>query len=301
MRGAGADSGGLRKGTPAGKGMGVGRDRSQDGSEGPEGPGRYTNSLNQVGRSDSGLADGDALFVGMGAICDTAARLTGADGAAIAVLTSSGDVRELVHATDPLAQQIDELQFTLGEGPCLDAYRHDQAQLCARLDQQEYARWWPGFTAELVGLGVAAVFAFPIPGELRPMGVLELYRRTVGALTEHELGSARVCATAIRAGLEANWRTQVTRSGGPSAAVQAAALHGVAAPTPEDPFTRSQVHVAAGMVAVQLKESTRDGLARLRAYAYTHRRSVLAVAADVVSRRLSFENLDHDDDGGGFR
>jgi hypothetical protein len=277
--------------------MRVGGDGSRDGARRSAGVGRPSGSPTEDEESHLAPNEGDSLFVGMGAICDTAERLTGADGAAVAVLASSGEVRELVHATDALAQQIDELQFTLGEGPCLDAYRRNEAQLCAELDDREYAQRWPLFTAESAALGAAAIFAFPVPGELHPMGVLELHRRTVGPLTARELESAQMCATAIRVALEANWHAQVVRSGSVAAAVEAATLHGIAAPAPEDSFTRSQVHVAAGMVAVQLKVPGQDGLARLRAYAYTNRRSVVAVAAEVVSRRLSLQDPDDDDDG----
>ena len=61
-----------------------------------------------------------------------------------------------------------------------------------------------------------------------------------------------------------------------------------------DPFTRTQVHVAAGMIAVQLNLPTTDALDRLRAHAFAQRRSIVAVAADVVARRLSFRDLDDD-------
>ena len=275
-------------------------DRPQDGMGGPDGA--AGDRAARPNRFDAGATGGDSLFLGMGAICETAARLTGADGAAVAVLTSSGDVRELVHATDALSQQIDELQFTLGEGPCLDAYANNQERLCGTLDDSECALWWPMFTAEAVELGVAAVFAFPVPGALRPMGVLELYRRTVGELTDREHASALVCATAIRGALETNWNVQVARSGSAKAAVEAASVLGAVATQAEDPFTRSQVHVAAGMIAVQLRTTTHDGLSRLRAYAYAQKQSVVAVAADVVSRRLSFEGLgDGDERGRGSR
>lgn len=246
-------------------------------------------------RNPAAPAD-ESLFGGLGAICDAAARLTGADGAAVAVLT--GDVRELVHATDALAQQIDELQFTLGEGPCLDAYGNNRDQLWATVEDEEFTRRWPLFTAELSELGVAAVFALPVPGERRPMGVLELYRCTAGALTELELASAQTCAEEIRRKLEVNWEDHLLRSGGAEAAVESAAANGGAFDD-QDRFTRSQVHVAAGMVAVQLKVSTQDGMTRLRAYAFAQNRSVVAVAADVMNRRLSFRDLDRDDDQAG--
>ncbi|KAA0111506.1 GAF domain-containing protein [Mycolicibacterium sp. P9-22] len=251
-----------------------------------------TTSRGEDAESNLFRIDGESLFVGLGTICDTAARLTGVDGAAVAVLT--GDVRELVHATDALAQQIDELQFTLGEGPCLQAYAQDHDELWPSIEDREFARRWPLFTAEVLPLGVAAVFAFPVAGATRPMGVLELYRRTPGALAPSELHSARTCSTAISDRLGANWQSQVQRSGGALAAVEAVGLHDGSSTHVDDRFTRGQVHIAAGMVAVQLKVSTQDGMTRLRAHAYAERRSVVAVAADVVSRRLSFRDLDDD-------
>jgi hypothetical protein len=45
----------------------------------------------------------DPLFVGVGAICHTATRLTGVDGAAVAVLAITRGARELAYATDALA------------------------------------------------------------------------------------------------------------------------------------------------------------------------------------------------------
>lgn len=257
---------------------------NSDGSSATAGRGRTDAESNPF------RAKGESLFVGLGAICDTAARLTGVDGAAVAVLT--GDVRELVHATDPLAQQIDELQFTLGEGPCLDAYGHNRDELWATIEGGEFARRWPLFTAEVVPLGVAAVFAFPVDGAARPIGVLELYRRTPGALAPREVEAARTCTTAISHRLGSNWQSQLRRSGSAQAAIEAVGVRDGASIHADDRFTRGQVHIAAGMVAVQLKISTQDGMTRLRAYAYAERRSVVAVAADVVSRKLSFRDLD---------
>lgn len=244
----------------------------------------------RAGRTAESWAGGDdALFVGVGAICDTAARLTGTDGAAVAVLTSKMVVRELVYATDALAQQIDEVQFTLGEGPCLDAYHHDVELLCPHLSHPDFEMRWPGFTGEVTGLGVSAVFAFPVPGAHRPLGVLELYRSTSGELRDGEHRAAQVCATAVGNALESNWRDALLRSTSEDAAIEEAALYATEF-SHTDPFTRSQVHVAAGMVAVQLSVSSDEALDRLRAYSYAQSRSVLAVAADVVARRLSFRD-----------
>jgi hypothetical protein len=234
--------------------------------------------------------DGGPLFTGIGAVCETAARLAGADGAAVAVLTASTRVRELVYATDAISQQIDELQFTVGEGPCLDAYLHDRPELYPDLDAPDVLSQWPAFCVDAVNLGARAVFAFPVPGQQRPLGVLELYRRTVGGLADREKDSAMVCAKAVGKTLLANWESHATHSISTESAIDTAAVSGAGFREPTDPFTRSQVYVAAGMVAVQLAVSAEEALDRLRAYSYARGLSVTAVAADIVARRLSLRD-----------
>lgn len=235
----------------------------------------------------------DPLFLGIASICETAARLTGVDGAALAVLTASRGIRELVHATDAVAQQLDELQFVLGEGPCLDAYQQSEPQLCAHTEDDAVHERWPAFASELVALGVEAVFAYPVPGRQRPLGVLELYRHTSGPLSETEQQSAQVCAAALQTTLENNWREHLQRSHTEDAALEAIVVEAGTDARPEA-FTRSQVHIAAGMVAVQLEIPTSEALDRVRAYAYGQNRSVIAVAADIVARRLSLSHLNGD-------
>ncbi|GAA1681056.1 hypothetical protein MMUR_06430 [Mycolicibacterium murale] len=236
-----------------------------------------------------------ALFTGVAAMCDTAARLAGVDGAAVAVLSAGSAVRELVHATDTMAQHLDELQFTVGEGPCLDAYRHDRLELHGHLlDENAAMHRWPVFTAEVSALGVCAVFAFPVPGAAGPAAVLELYRLTPGDLSDHERDAAMTCAAAIGATLQQNWSLQLAAAPTPSAAIDAAAEAGAHLHHAADPFTRSQIHTAAGMIAVQLGVPTTEALDRLRAYSFTEHRPITSIAAEVIERRLSFR--EHRDD-----
>src|SRR5258708_24359593 len=110
----------------------------------------------------------------------------GADGAALEVLTRSLRFRELVYATDTIAEKLDELQYTIGEGPCLDAYFYDSPQFYPELESVAQTSRWPTFAADATQLGVRALFAFPVPDGQRPMGVLELYRRTAGSLAVSE-------------------------------------------------------------------------------------------------------------------
>jgi hypothetical protein len=217
---------------------------------------------------------------------------TDADGVALAVLTRSRRVRELAYATDPLAQQLDELQYTIGEGPCFDAYLHDAVQCYPELNSVAETGRWPIFAASATELGVQALFAIPIPDGRRPMGVLELYRRATGVLADSEMAAACESAAAIADRLELNWQEHRARYGSAEQAIDAAASSN-ASQEPIDPFTRTQVHVAAGMVAIQLAISAEEGVDRLRAHAYASARPLSSVAADIIARRLTLSA--HDD------
>ncbi len=220
-------------------------------------------------------------------MCETAQRQTGTDGAALAVLTRSSHTRDLVYATDTIASQLDELQFTIGEGPCLDAYHYNAPRFYPELDNVAQTSRWPTFAADATRLGVHALFALPVPDGQRPMGVLELYRRTAGSLTNAEYASAAAIAAAIGGRLQSNWRAYAAHFDSAENAIDAAATAGAASHEPADAFTRTQIHVAGGMIAIQLAVNVDEAIDRLRAYSYACNRSLASVAADVIAGRLA--------------
>src|SRR5947209_17491883 len=122
-------------------------------------------------------------------------------------------MRELVYATDTVAQQLDELQYTLGEGPCLDAYLNDSPQTHPELTRIPQTSRWPTFAAAAAQLGVRALFAFPIPDDQQPMGVLELYGRTASNLTKDEYVGASASAATIGGRLHSNCNDVVSHLG----------------------------------------------------------------------------------------
>jgi hypothetical protein len=64
--------------------------------------------------------------------------------------------------TDPVSEQLAEVQLTLGEGPCHDVLASAAPVLAGDLGDAESARRWPGFTPAAGRLGATAVFAFPL-------------------------------------------------------------------------------------------------------------------------------------------
>jgi hypothetical protein len=134
---------------------------------------------------------------------------------------------------------------------------------------------WPGFAQAALVEGVGAVFAFPLViGGIR-LGMLELFRRRPGELSGSGLADATVLTSlAIDAvlGDAETARREGRRWPGPTLSSQ-------------------DVHIAIGMLAVQLQLSLEDAFARLRAHAYAEQRPILDVARDVLRRRIPLENL----------
>ena len=235
-------------------------------------------------------AAGPSVFTGISQLCETVVRLSGVDGAAIALLTRSSRVRDLVYATDGTAQQIDELQFTLGEGPCLDAYHDHSNQLLPDLSDPSANERWPVFVGEARDLGIRSVFAFPVVESGNPLGVLELYRRTAGALAVDELNAALTIAATAAFTVRQNWDAYLARSEAFEGADAAAENLSEAQVDAPGAFSRSQVYLASGMAAVQLGVPAGEALDRLRAYSYQHGRSIKDVSDDVVARRLNLRD-----------
>src|SRR5689334_10400787 len=85
-------------------------------------------------------------------------------GAAMAEVTvmASPMARETVYATDGIAADLEELQLTLGEGPCMDAFSGGGPTLAIDLRAPEFQVRWPAFTPAAISSGAAAVFALPL-------------------------------------------------------------------------------------------------------------------------------------------
>ncbi|WP_461418617.1 GAF and ANTAR domain-containing protein [Gordonia sp. GN26] len=246
-------------------------------------------------RPPAGTREGSPVFAGVAEVCETAVRWCGVDGAAAAMFTKELGVRELVYATDPVAHRIDDLQFTLGEGPCLDAYLLSTPQLVDDVTATDAGAHWPAFMAEVADAGVAAVFAFPVEDDGRPLGVLELYRTTAGPLSEAEIARATACADSAARTIADNWSRYLDESDSSSPAD--AMAEEMSATDQSGEFSRSRVYTASGMLAVQLVVLPDEALDRMRAYAFRSGRPIGRVADDIIARKLTGADLDDPDRG----
>jgi GAF domain len=209
-----------------------------------------------------------------GPLCQVAADIIGLTGAGVMVL-HDGVPQASLCSTGPVSALIEELQYTLGEGPCIDAYRTGaviaEPDLAAPATQR-----WPAFTPEALGAGARAVFGFPIRIGAARIGALNVFRDGAGPLSDDQHADALVMADVIA------WTILAFQDHAESGAIAVelnADIHSV-------------VHQAAGMVSVQLGISVGDALARLRAHAFGVERSITEVARDVVARVLSLNPLE---------
>jgi GAF domain-containing protein len=184
----------------------------------------------------------------------------------------SGDLPQgSLCTTNSVSSLINELQFTLGEGPCIDAYHHDKVVLEPDLAHPATPRWF-AFTPQALEAGIRAIFGFPLREGAARLGALHLYQDQPGQLSDDQHADALVLAEVIA--------RQVinTQAGAPPGTVAEELAAGA--------DFHSIVHNAVGIVSVQLGVSVTEALVRLRAYAFSENRLVRDVAEDVVTRRL---------------
>jgi hypothetical protein len=203
-------------------------------------------------------------------LCGACPPIMGVNGAGV-MLMSDDIPRGSLCSTDGVSQLIEDLQYTLGEGPCVDAHRYDR--VVAEPDLAEpVTRRWPAFTPPALRAGVRAVFGFPLRVGTVHLGALNLYRDLPGPLTSDQQADALVMAD-----VAARWVLE-TQAGAP--------LDTVAVELETGADFHFSVHNAAGMVSVQESISVSEALIRLRAFAFSSDRLLADVAQDVIARKL---------------
>ena len=223
------------------------------------------------------------LTPGLGAgrhpsLCDRCVDVVAVDGAGISIM--SGRNSGPVCSSSDRVRQLEDLQFSLGEGPCHDAYATGAMVTEADLASDTNTRW-PNYTPPALALGACAVFAFPLQTGRGVVGVLTLYDDAVGMLSKEQTADGHALARMLP-GIMSEIQTQAPD---PLAAgvLSDAGAH------------RAEVHQASGMIAVQLGIGVDEALVRIRAHAYASDTSVAIVAREIVAHRLHLSDDGTDD------
>jgi hypothetical protein len=203
-------------------------------------------------------------------LCTGSLQLLDVKGAAL-ILMSDKETGSLAATAGAQTASVEDLQFTLGEGPCLQSFQTGQPVLEPELLNGARARW-PVFVEAAAALGARAVFVLPLQIGAARLGVLYVYREEPGLLTAEQFANAFAVAdigTWMLLGMQA----------GSDPGELGADLEGSWS-------YRAVVHQAAGMIAARLGITLVEALARLRGLAFAAERSIYEIARDVAARRI---------------
>jgi hypothetical protein len=206
-------------------------------------------------------------------VCQACTDLLPVDGMSISVMNDK-DRREVLYASDEVSARVEALQFSLGEGPCFEAFDTCIPVLVPDLPAA-IAPSWPAFAAEMAAEPVGAIFAFPLQSGAICIGAVDLYRRRPGWLSAAELATA-LAVVDMAATVVLNLPAYANQDEWWLAL----------------PERRLQVHQAVGMLIAAFGVPADQALARLRGYAFAAGRLVDDVAHDIVTRRLAPKDLD---------
>lgn len=200
------------------------------------------------------------------------------DAAAISVVFD-GTTTGTLGSSGEHARAYDELQFTLGEGPCLESVTLREPVLVTDLaDPQD--RRWTVYGPAMMELRIRGVYAMPVVVAGEYVGALDLFRVLPGRLAGAQLSGAIVAAELAGIPLldllDGDLHAAVTEPGSN-------------AWTELNALSRIEVSQATGMLVAQLGIEPAEALVRLRAHAYATGRAATEVAHDILERRLRLD------------
>lgn len=211
-------------------------------------------------------------------LCQACVQMFRVDAAAIS-LVFEGTNTGTLGASGPAARSMDELQFTLGEGPCLDSVAERTPVLVADLADPAHRRW-PAYSPAILAYDIRGVFAMPVLVAGQYLGALDLFRRDPGLLVGEHLAGALIAAELAEMSfldlIGADLHAAVTD---PNTTAWAEL----------NALSRAEVSQATGMLVAQLEVDPAVALVRLRAHAYATGSSATQVARDILDHRLFLE------------
>jgi len=202
-------------------------------------------------------------------LCATCVDVLDVFGAGISIM--SGRNSGPVCSSSERVRRLEDLQFSLGEGPCHDAYVTRVAVSEPDLANRPNGTW-PNYAPPALDLGACAVSALPLHVGKGTIGVLTLYQDAVGGLTDQQDADAHALAEILPALMTAIQ----DREPAPLLARELS----------ETEAHRAEVHQASGMTAVQLGVAVPEALLRIRAHAFAGNHTVAEVSQEILAHRL---------------
>lgn len=94
-----------------------------------------------------------------------------------------------------LVTDLDEIQFQLGEGPCVDAMNPEIPDDVVRVDNARHEQRWPNYIPRAIGCGLKAQLGLRIYTEKATIGGLNLYSTSTDVISHDTELMAELFAT----------------------------------------------------------------------------------------------------------
>jgi hypothetical protein len=211
-------------------------------------------------------------------LCQACVVLFDVDAAAISIVLD-GINKGTLGSSDEPARRYDEVQFVVGEGPCLETVATGAPVFIADLADPLETRW-PAYGRAMLAYQVRGIHAMPVVVAGEYVGALDLFTFEPGSLNSSQVSGAVVAAELAGVPMldlmSADLRAAVDEPGSN-------------AWSEFNTLSRVEVSQATGMLVAQLGVDPTEALVRLRAHAYATGRTATEVARDILDCRLQLE------------
>ena len=193
--------------------------------------------------------------------------IPGADGAGLTLLES--DRADTIVATAQFVSEIDDIQYSVNQGPCISAARDGQTVMSGSLGGDNR---WPHFGGRIARLGVHSVVSLPLIAPDGVVGAMNVYAHQKNAFDDRaaELGQIFAAPAAI-----AVQNAQILAQARRLTAHLKAALE-----------TQGLVDRAVGIMMSRSGSTAEEALARLRALSQHEHRKLGAIAQQIVDEAV---------------
>jgi len=131
-------------------------------------------------------------------LVDTCADLLDASAAGLMLADASGELA-VVASTSEKSRLVETMQLSSGFGPCVECFTTGAPVTVS--DVNELGDRWPGFREAALEQGFRSVHGVPLRLRGNVIGTLNLFRTTIGALTDEDLSVAQGLADVATIGI----------------------------------------------------------------------------------------------------
>ncbi len=242
------------------------RERTADSAASPLDPGDteredLADALSGLARVAIGAQPLEASLAGIARLAVLA--IPGADGVGVAMLESGRT--ETVSVSEPFVRVIDDIQYGIGEGPCITAASDGRTITSGGLGDDAT---WPRFAPKARRAGVHSVVSLPLIFDGEVVGALNVYAHQRDAFTAH---AARIGETFAVAAAVAVHTARVLMQANRLASQLQAAL-----------TTRAVIDQAIGIVCARQGCTAAEAFDRLRVLSQSGNTKLAVIAQTIV-------------------